>query len=141
MKKILIVSHHDACRSAMALGWFKYYGKNAATFTSAGTEPTQTDLRAAQSMMDAVIDITKHQPNSLFDLTDKTYDIVVVLDKDSAPAVKQLLKFTSLYVHHFNPPAADESDEPNNRKAYDALRDELEDFTFDFIHEHVKKLM
>lgn len=141
MKKILIVSRHDACRSAMALGWFNYYGKDAATFTSAGTEPTQTDLRAAQSMMDAVIDITKHQPNSLFELTNKTYDIVIVLDNEAASAVKQQLKFTNLYVHHFDPPVPDDSDEQVTRKAYDALRDKLEDFTFDFIHEHVKKLM
>lgn len=141
MKEILIVSQNNACRSAMAEGWFKYYARGAANVTSAGIEPTQLDLNAAQSMMDAVIDITKHQPKSLNSLTHKEFDIVLVLDNNVSKTASSNLQYKNLYVFHFDSPKATESDDSLTRKAYDNLRDDIENWAFDFIHQHIKRLM
>lgn len=141
MKEILIVSRNNACRSAMAEGWFKYYAKGAANISSTGIEPTQLDLRAAQSMMDAVIDITKHQSKNLDALSDKEFDIVLVMDNNVAKEVSNNLRFKKLYVFHFDSPKVDENDDSLTRKSYDSLRDEIENWAFDFIHQNIKRLM
>lgn len=141
MKAILIVSQNNACRSAMAEGWFKYYARGAANVTSAGIEPTQLDLNAAQSMMDAVIDITKHQPKNLNSLSDKEFEIVLVMDNNAATMASNTLRYKSLYVFHFDSPKIDESDDSVTKKSYDSLRDEIENWAFDFINQHIKRLM
>lgn len=141
MKQILIVSQNNACRSAMAEGWFKYYARGAAIVTSAGTEPTQLDLNAAQSMMDAVIDITKHKPQNLNSLTNKEFDIVLVLDNSVAKIASDNLRYKNLFVFHFDRPKVSENDDSLTRKAYDSLRDDIENWAFDFIHQNIKRLM
>ena len=141
MKEILIVSQKNACRSAMAEGWFKYYAKSAANITSAGIEPTPLDLRAAQSMMDAVIDITKHRPQSIEALSNKEFDIVLVMDNNAATMASNSLRYKSLYVFHFNSPKVNERDDSISKKSYDSLRDEIENWAFDFIHQNIKRLM
>jgi arsenate reductase len=141
MKEILIVSRNNACRSAMAEGWFKYYARGAANVTSAGIDPTQLDLNAAQSMMDAVIDITKHQPQNLNSLTSKEFDIVLVLDNNVAKTASSKLQYKNLYVFHFDSPKVSENSDSLTRKAYDNLRDDIENWAFDFIHQNIKRLI
>ncbi|QKG80203.1 hypothetical protein FHG85_07990 [Tenuifilum thalassicum] len=139
MKKILIVSEGNACRSAMAEGWFSYYSRGSATVKSAGINPKALDMRAAQSMMDAVIDITKHKPKSIDEFKNEEFDIVLVMDKKLTTDIRTTIKHKNLYTYHFNPPLVSD-DEKTTLKAYDALRDDIENWAFDFIHEHIKKL-
>ncbi|HDP74799.1 MAG TPA: hypothetical protein ENN49_02820 [Bacteroidales bacterium] len=141
MKEILIVSQNNACRSAIAEGWFKYYARGAANVTSAGIEPTQLDLNAAQSMMDAVIDITKHQPQNLKSFTEKEFDIVLVLDNNVAKTASSCLRYKNLYVFHFDSPKVSENDDSLTRKVYDSLRDDIENWAFDFINQNLKRLI
>lgn len=141
MKEILIVSQNNACRSAMAEGWFKYYARGCANVTSAGIDPTKLDLMAAQSMIDAVIDITTHQPKNYEDFIDHEFDYVIVMDNNVAKTVSSRLKYKELRVFHFDSPRVYSHDDNLTRKEYDTLRDEIENWAFDFIHENIKRLI
>jgi len=60
LKKVLVISGNNACRSQMAEGWMNYYGKGAIDVKSAGLVKGSLDWEAANAMMEAVIDITKY---------------------------------------------------------------------------------
>ncbi len=141
MLKILVISDNNACRSAMAEGWLSYYGRSAAQVVSAGIKPTNLDLRAAQSMMDAVIDITHHKPKKLDNLLSERFDIVIILDNKLSYLKEKFSKSSRFFIYHFSPPVIDGNDDNATRLAYDSLRDEIENWAFDFVHENIKKLM
>jgi protein-tyrosine-phosphatase len=124
----------------MAEGWLSYYGKGVTEVASAGFNPDKLDMKAASSMMDAVIDITKYKSKGLSDFTDKEFDYIICLDKEfetilpdfkGNPSVVKL-NYPNLYEQEFS--------EDEGKKAYNNLRDDLENMVFDFIHEFIKPL-
>lgn len=140
MKKILILSMNNACRSQMAEGWFSYYGKGEVETFSAGFKPTFLDLHAAQSMMDAVIDITKYRSKSLNDVIDNRFDYVICLDNNIKDILPEFKNSPTILFYNFEDISSKNIDDEDKRKVYDDLRDELENLAFDFIHANIKAL-
>lgn len=140
MKKILVISPHNSCRSQMAEGWLRYYGSGVAEVTSAGPDPRPLDMKAAQSMMDVVIDITRHQPKSLDSVIDTEFDYVLYLDKTLEHTLPDFKGNPPVFCHNFRHPGNSNLPDTEERKQYDLLRDELENMAFDFVHKHLKPL-
>lgn len=140
MKRILVISRHNACRSQMAEGWLGYYGKGVAEVKSAGFNPVELDMKAASSMMDAVIDITRYKSKGLKDIIDNPFDFVICLDKELSTILPEfkgnpsivLLDYPNLYEQNLT--------NGDEKAAYNKLRDELENMAFDFIHEFITPL-
>jgi protein-tyrosine-phosphatase len=124
----------------MAEGWLGYYGKGAAEVVSAGFNPDKLDMKAASSMMDAVIDITRYRSKGMSEVSDKEFDFVICLDKELESIIPEFkgnpsvvkLDYPNLYEQNF--------EEDEGKKVYNNLRDDLENMAFDFIHEFVKPL-
>ena len=70
MKRILVLSQRNSCRSQMAEGWLKYYGKGVAEVYSAGVDPTELDLDAANAMSEAIIDISAQKSKGIAQIHD-----------------------------------------------------------------------
>lgn len=140
MKRILVISKHNACRSQMAEGWLSYYGKGVAEVESAGFNPDKLDMKAASSMMDAVIDITRYKSKGINEFSDKEFDFVICLDKELESILPEFkgnpsivkLNYPNLYEQNF--------EKEEGKKVYNNLRDDLENMAFDFVHEFVKPL-
>jgi len=138
LKKVLLLSTNNACRSQMAEGWMSYYGKGAIEVKSAGISKGSLDWEAANAMMEAVIDITKYTSKSIEEIKDFTPDFVIILSEEAEQAKDNLTGNPQIIVHHFPTTPA----EPTVREAfYRALCNEMENFCFDFVNEHVKKLV
>jgi arsenate reductase len=140
MKRILIVSKHNACRSAMAEGWLKYYGKGVAEVHSAGIYPEALDLWAANAMMEAVIDITRHQPKPVQDFKHVVFDYVICLSSDTQGLIPEFAGKPEVLWYDFPNPKDYQLDDAAKTKAYNQLRDELENLAFDFVHQKIKPL-
>lgn len=140
LKRILVVSLRNSCRSAMAEGWLKYYGRGAAEVISAGIEPAQLDLFAANAMVDAVIDISTHQPQAVDRVVDQPFDHIIVLCSEEECTLPEFKEGARIHYHPFGDVSLLELTEDEKKMAYAKLRDEIEDFCFDFTNEYIKPL-
>lgn len=142
MKRILVVSERNSCRSQIAEGWLRYYGKGEVEVCSAGVVPTSLNLNAANAMVEAVIDISAYQSKGFTALNGKEFDYVILL----SDGIKQILPVFKgnprVYEYPFPDVAGVEIEDEAQRKIeFARLRDELENFCFDFIHHKVKPLV
>ncbi len=142
MKKILVVSERNSCRSQIAEGWLSYYGKGEVEVSSAGVVPTSLNLDAANTMVEAVIDISAYKSKGFTALNGKEFDYVILL----SDGIKQVLPVFKgnprVYEYPFPDVAGVEIDDETQKKVeFARLRDELENFCFDFIHQKVKPLI
>ena len=141
MKKILVVSQRNSCRSQMAEGWLRYYGKGVAEVTSAGIVPTELDLYAANAMTDAVIDISGYKSKGIAQIIDQEFDYVIALSAETEHVLPVFKGTPRVYEYPFPDVSQLELNDDEKKKAYAELRDELENFCFDFIHQKIKPLI
>jgi arsenate reductase len=141
MKRILIVSQRNSCRSQIAEGWLSYYGKGACEVVSAGIIPTELDLYAANAMTEAIIDISTYKAKGIAQIIDKEFKYVIVLSSDIKHVLPVFKGDPRIYEYPFPDIAALDLTDDEKKKAYAELRDELENFCFDFIHQKVKALV
>ncbi|MBN1112631.1 MAG: arsenate reductase ArsC [Bacteroidales bacterium] len=140
MKKILVLCTGNSCRSQMAEGWLRYYGKGACEVYSAGIEAHGLNPYAKKVMMDAVIDITNHTSDTVDKYQDIEFDYVITVC-DNAKENCPVLPGNGKMIHQsFPDPAKFEGTEEEKIVAFSKVRDLIEDFCFDFIDKNIKKL-
>jgi len=140
-KKILVLCTGNSCRSQMAEGWIKYYSGNAADVWSAGIESHGLNKYAVKSMMDAVMDISQQKSKTINELPDIKFDYIITLcdeAKGKCPFHPEDAKF----IHKpFTDPAKATGAEEEIMQVFNDVRDEIEDFVFDFIHINIRSLI
>lgn len=141
MKRILVVSQRNSCRSQIAEGWLSYYGKGSVVVASAGIVPSDLDLFAADAMSDAIIDISYYKSKGIAQVADQEFDYVLVLSSQIQDILPIFKGTPRVYEFPFPDVAGLDLPETEKKKAYADLRDELENFCFDFIHHKVKALI
>lgn len=141
MKRILVVSERNSCRSQIAEGWLNYYGKGVSHIVSAGLLPSQLDLYAASTMSDAILDISHFKSKGIAQVVDQEYDYVIVLSSGILQVLPVFKGNPRVYEFPFPDVASLVLNDEEKKVAYAELRDELENFCFDFIHHKVKALI
>ena len=80
MKKVLFVCVENSCRSQMAEGFAKLFGKGIFEPYSAGSKPSgKVDPMAVEAMKEADIDISSQKSKGFNDLSIKEFDMVITL--------------------------------------------------------------
>ena len=80
MKKVLFVCVENSCRSQMAEGFARLFGKGVFEPYSAGSKPSgKVDPIAVEVMKEAGIDISSQISKGFTDLSVKEYDMVITL--------------------------------------------------------------
>jgi len=80
MIKILFVCVENACRSQMAEGFAREYGKGKVEAYSAGTRPAeQVNPNAVKAMQEAGIDISRQTSKGFDDLPPVEFDYIVTM--------------------------------------------------------------
>lgn len=136
-----MVSQRNSCRSLMAEGWLNYYGKGEVEVDSAGIVPIELDLHAANAMSEAILDISTYKSKGVTQVLNNEYRYVIVLASDIKHVLPVFKGNPRVYVYPFPDVAGMDLNDEAKRKAYAELRDELENFCFDFIHQKVKPLL
>ena len=140
-KNILVLCTGNSCRSQMAEGWIRYYAGDAANVWSAGVEAHGLNQFAVRSMMDAVIDISGYKSKTVDELpeTDFDYNITVC---DNAREACPYIPGDAVRLHHsFPDPAKAEGTDEEKMRVFNSVRDEIEDFAFDFVHTNIRSLI
>lgn len=89
MKIILFVCVENSCRSQMAEGFARHYGKDRVEVYSAGSKPSgKVNETAIEVMKEKGIDISSQSSKGFFDLPVQEFDIVVTMGcKDVCPFI------------------------------------------------------
>ena len=77
---VLFLCVHNAGRSQMALGWFRFLARDRAVAWSGGSEPADTvNPSAVAAMAEVGIDITGEFPKPLTDEVVRAADVVITM--------------------------------------------------------------
>ncbi|MBS0011303.1 MAG: hypothetical protein KFF49_07825 [Bacteroidales bacterium] len=142
MKKVLVIGTGNDCRSLMMEGWLRYYAGSEADIYSAGYSPSEVNKLAVKVMMDAMIDITGSEPNSIDDLPEKQFDYVVNMAEDKGRTLINELDGNPTVIEKTSQDCRTlEGSEDHILQKLAAIRDSLEDFCFDFVNENIRNLI
>ena len=140
-KKVLVLCTGNSCRSQMAEGWIKYYAGDAAMVCSAGIEAHGLNMNAVRSMMNAVIDISHQKSKTVAELPEKEFDYIITLC-DDAKEKCPVYPGNGIHLHAgFPDPEEASGTEEEIMNAFNHVRDDIEDFAFDFVHNNIRSLI
>ncbi len=77
--RVLILCTGNSCRSQMAEGILKHYGKDHFEVFSAGLKPSQVNPIAIQVMKEIGIDISNHRSKHMDEFKDQKFDYVITV--------------------------------------------------------------
>jgi len=140
-KKVLVLCNGNSGRNQMAEGWIRYYSGNAAEVYSAGDESYGLNMFAVKSMMDAVLDISHQKSKTIGQLRNIDFDFVITLcdeAKEMCPEINEGCR--KIHVSFPDPDIVAGSEEDKLR-AFNMVRDDIEDFAFDFVHNNIRSLI
>lgn len=94
MKKVLALCIGNACRSQMAEGYLKFYGKGSGCFFSAGLYPNELHPLAVQVMAEDNIDISNQFSKSIQTLRSDHFDYALFLCNEISNQTPDFLRGT-----------------------------------------------
>jgi len=142
VKKILVIGTGNDCRSQMMEGWLSYYCGTEAEIYSAGYRPSELNMMAVKVMMDAMIDITGHASCGIDELPCKEFDYVINMAEEQGREIIASLPDSALVIDKTSQDCRElEGDEEDILKKLAAIRDSIEDFSFDFVNENIRGLI
>jgi arsenate reductase (thioredoxin) len=125
----------------MAEGWIRYYAGDEVNVYSAGVEAHGLNQNAVKVMADAVIDISKHKSKTISDLPDTVFDYIITVC-DNAREKCPYIPGKAVRLHKsFPDPASFKGSDEEVLKLFADLRDQIEDYCFDFVHSHIRPLI
>jgi protein-tyrosine-phosphatase len=124
---VLFACSKNAVRSPMAEALLKHLARGRVYVVSAGVRASEPDPFAAAVMEELGIDISGHKPQSLGELADASFDLIVSLSPEAHHKALQLAEGYAIDVEYW--PTADPTLSAGNREqildAYRAVRDGL----------------
>lgn len=141
MKKILVLCTGNSCRSQMAEGWLTYYAGGEATVYSAGFELQELNKYAVQVMSSEMIDISGRKSKKINELQVSKFDFVITLSEGAREKCPHFAATTAVIHRPFTDPSLFTGSEKDILSKYEELRDEIEDFCFDFVHNNLRSLI
>lgn len=122
---VLFVCTHNSARSQMAEGLLRdRYGDHYDVY-SAGTERTHVRALAAEVMEEIGVDLSGHTSNTIEDLGDRTFDVVVTVCDDAREACPYLPAEKENLHRSFEDPSAAEGSAEERRAVFRRVRDDL----------------
>lgn len=124
---VLFACSMNAVRSPMAAALARYMFPGRIYFASAGVRPGELDSFAVAVMDEIGIDISKHQPTSIEELHDTSFDLIITLAPEAHHQALELTRTMAVEVEYW--PTYDPTLTSGSREqqldAYRMVRDQL----------------
>lgn len=129
MKNVLFLCTGNSCRSQMAEGWGRYLKGGDYQFYSAGTKKHGLNPRAVQVMLEAGVDISKHESNTPDELPKIAMDYVFTVCSDAHENCPYFPGGKIIHVGFDDPPriTKDMINEEEILEVYRKVRDEIKE--------------
>jgi len=135
VKKVMFLCTGNSCRSQMAEGFAREFGKGLIEPYSAGLNPASLNKRAVQVMKEIGVDISKQKSKPIDSILLSTMDIVITLCDNAAEACPWTPPEIRRIHWPLNDPAKAEGTEEEIMQEFRKTRDEIEQRVKDFIAE------
>lgn len=98
---VLFACTMNAVRSPMAAAMLRHLGGRGIYVASAGVRAGEPDPFAAEVMEEIGIDMTQHQPSTLADLNDTSFDLIVTLSPEAHHQALELTRTMAVDVEYW----------------------------------------
>jgi protein-tyrosine-phosphatase len=124
-QSVLFACNHNAIRSPMAAAILRYLAGKRIYSRSGGVKAGRFDPFAVAAMEEIGIDISKHQPRTIEDLEDTSFDLIVTLAPEAHHKALELTRTMAVDVEYWptlDPSAVAESGMGSREQILDAYR-------------------
>jgi len=124
---VLFMCAHNAVRSPMAAGIARHFFGRSLYIESCGVRPEELDPFAVAVMSEMGIAIAEHRPQSLDELIDTSFDLIITLSPEAHHQALELTRTQALDVEYWPTydPTAAEGPREQRLAAYREIRDLL----------------
>jgi protein-tyrosine-phosphatase len=124
---VLFMCAHNAVRSPMAAGIARHFFGRSLYIESCGVRPEELDPFAVAAMNELGIVIAEHRPQSLDELIDTSFDLIITLSPEAHHQALELTRTQALEVEYWPTydPTAAEGPREQRLAAYREVRDQL----------------
>ncbi|TGM63520.1 arsenate reductase ArsC [Leptospira meyeri] len=133
-KNILILCTGNSCRSQMAEGWMRFYGKDKANVYSAGIETHGVNPNAIATMQDVGIDISNHTSNHINEYKDIPFDFIITVCDHAKENCPYFPSNAKRFHHNFSDPSKLVGTEEEVRAAFAKTREEIRNYCESFVN-------
>ncbi len=130
---VLVLCTGNSCRSQIAEGYLKHFGKDKTHVFSAGIETHGVNPRAIKTMLEDGIDISGHTSNHVNEYKDIAFDFVITVcdnAKENCPVFPSSAK---KFHHNFPDPAKAQGTENEVMDAFRNVRNQIKQYCKDFV--------
>jgi protein-tyrosine-phosphatase len=124
---VLFICTQNAIRSPMAAALMHQFAGHKTYVASAGIRAGDPDPFVGMIMDEINLDLTRHRPHSLDDLSDSAFDLVITLSPEADAHAREMTRTMAIDVEHW--PTPDPSVTQGSREqildSYRAVRDGL----------------
>ena len=134
---ILVICTGNSCRSQIAEGYLKYFGKQLNINTnvySAGIRAEGINKKAIEIMAKDGIDISKHTSNTIEEYKNTEISHVITVCDHANESCPVYLKKVNLTHENFTDPSKVIGNEFEIQDAFEKCREEIKSFTFSFLN-------
>jgi len=101
---VLFICTQNAIRSPMAAAMMHHLAGHKVYVASAGIRAGDPDPFVGIIMDEIGLDLTRHRPHSLDDLSDSAFDLIVSLSPEASAHAATMSKTMAIDVEHWNTP-------------------------------------
>jgi arsenate reductase (thioredoxin) len=133
MKKILVLCTGNSCRSQMAEGYLKYFGKGQVKVYSAGIEAHGLNADAVTVMHEDGIDISAQTSNRVDEFKDLDFDFIITVCDHARENCPYFPSIAKKFHQDFPDPAKASGSRAEVLDQFRKVRDLIKAFCEDFI--------
>ena len=137
MKRILVLSTGNSCRSQIAKGYLKYFAKDKAEVYSGGIETHGVNPKAIAIMKEDGIDISHHTSNNVSEYRNIDFDFVKTVCDNANERCPVFPSTAKQFHHNFPDPAKAKGSENEIMQQFRNVRDEIKKFSKNFFKENL----
>lgn len=134
--RILVLCTGNSCRSQMAEGFFRHYGKGAIEAASAGVAPSVVSTRAIAVMRELGIDISDHRSDPVDMYLGQPWDYVITVCDNAKEQCPHFPGDVKRLHWPFDDPAEATGSEEQVLGVFRRVRDEIQERVRGWVEEH-----
>lgn len=137
--RILVLCTANRCRSQMAEGWLRHFGRDRLEVHSVGTSPKTVHPHAIRAMAQAGVDVSQHASKHLDQYRNQHFDWVITVC-DSAKQACPVFPNAARTLHHkFDDPDQPGLSKEQANERFRRVRDAIRDWAKAFVESELEK--
>jgi len=137
MKRILVLCTGNSCRSQLAEGYLKHFGKDKAEVYSAGIETHGVNPKAVLVMKEAGIDISNQTSNNVQEYRNIDFDYVITVCDNAKEQCPVFPSTAKKFHYNFPDPAKSTGTDDEIIQQFRNVRDEIRRFSEEFVKKNL----